>query len=286
MKTNDVKIWGYSKAIRVSVIFALVYAALSILHIVLFGNKSEIISELTFGNVSKIITFQWDSWHHLFYNSVAIIIFAILTLGIIKFTKSKLTMFALDDNLALILIFAALFGIIAVLILTYILILMNWGFNLGLILVIILGMASIWIVKFTKSKLQKFGLDDNTFLSGVLFIISLGTLATMLILGNIIVIINWGFACGIILTLLLGMVIELTLAILFGLIKGIKSGLILGIFLVLLTGTFAELALGLVFGFGLGLLLGLPALLLFGIALGFVAGLLGKGVYFIKSLKK
>jgi len=79
------KDWTFSRALRVSIKFAFIYAVLSVAWILIFGNKPEISFKL---NLLDIICtdyiLPWDSWYNIFPNFLGIILAGIAIFGIYK----------------------------------------------------------------------------------------------------------------------------------------------------------------------------------------------------------
>ena len=80
MKTNEVnevsskKDWTFKRTLRVSIRIAFLYAILSVVLILIFGSKSEIIWKRNIvEELNGIITLPWNSWFNIFPNFFGII---------------------------------------------------------------------------------------------------------------------------------------------------------------------------------------------------------------------
>lgn len=84
------KDWTFKRALRVSIKFALIYALLNLIWVLVLGTKSEVVVNLKLTEeITKTIVLFWNSFFNIFFNFAGIIIFGISLFWILKYLNSQ-----------------------------------------------------------------------------------------------------------------------------------------------------------------------------------------------------
>jgi hypothetical protein len=92
MKTSEISSssdWTFKRALKISIQSAVIYAVLSVIWILVMGNKPEVVCNVRLtDNIASVYALPWDSWFNILPNFIGIILFGIAFFAIVRFIQS------------------------------------------------------------------------------------------------------------------------------------------------------------------------------------------------------